>query len=202
MLFRSKAFRLAAERSLAAGHRIIEIHSAHGYLLQEFLSPLSKNRTDEYGGSFENRIRLLQEVTSAVRSVWPAGNPLFVRISSTDWTEGGWSPEESVKLAEVLKGYEVDLIDCSSGGNVYDAIIPFGPGYQVPFSEAIRKTGILTGAVGLITSTKQAEDILTEGRADLIILGRELLRNPYFPLNAAKELKEEISWPKQYLRAK
>jgi len=196
------AFRLAAERSLAAGYRIIEIHSAHGYLLQEFLSPLSNNRTDEYGGSFENRIRLLQEVTSAVRSVWPPENPLFVRISSTDWTEGGWRLGESVKLAEILKGFDVDLIDCSSGGNVPDAKIPFAPGYQVQFSEAVRKTGIKTGAVGLITDHLQAEDILIKGRADLIILGRELLRNPYFPLNVARDLKEEIVWQKQYLRAK
>lgn len=197
-----KAFRDAAERSLDAGYRIIEIHSAHGYLLQEFLSPLSNNRTDEYGGSFENRTRILLEVIDAVRSVWPAENPLFVRISSTEWTEGGWSVEESVRLAGELKGYGVDLIDCSSGGNVSDAKIPFAPGYQVPFSEAVRKTGIMTGAVGLITSTMQAETILTEDRANLIILGRELLRNPYFPLNAARELKEEISWPKQYLRAR
>lgn len=196
------AFRNAAERSLAAGYRIIEIHSAHGYLLQEFLSPLSNNRTDEYGGPFENRTRLLLEVINAVRSVWPAENPLFVRISSTDWTEGGWSVEESVRLAGILKDNGVDLIDCSSGGNVFNAPVPFSPGYQVQFSEAIRKTGILTGAVGLITDSRQAEAILAESRADLIVLGRELLRNPYFPLNAARDPGEEILWPKQYLRAK
>ena len=196
------AFRDAAERALAAGYRIIEIHSAHGYLLHEFLSPLSNNRTDEFGGSFENRIRLLLEVINAVRSVWPPENPLFIRISSSDWTEGGWNIEDSVKLAGVFKGYGVDLVDCSSGGNVSDAKIPFSPGYQVQFSGAIRKSGIMTGAVGLITSSGQAESILKEGRADLIILGRELLRNPYFPLYASRDLNEEISWPNQYLRAK
>lgn len=196
------AFRDAAERAVRAGFRIIEIHGAHGYLLHEFLSPVSNNRSDEYGGSFENRIRLLLEVTKAVRSVWPPENPLFVRISSTDWTAGGWTVEESVRLARVLTEHEVDLIDCSSGGNVSDARIPFSPGYQVPFSEAIRKTGIKTGAVGLITDAGQAEKILSENKADLIILGRELLRNPYFPLKAAGSRNEEITWPKQYIRAK
>jgi len=195
-------FKAAAGRALAAGFKIIEIHSAHGYLLQEFLSPLSNNRTDEYGGSFENRIRLLLEVIDAVKSVWPAENPLFVRISSTDWTEGGWTIEESVKLAYILKDTGVDLIDCSSGGNVFNAKIPVGPGFQVPFSEAVRKTGILTGTVGLITTSGQAELILQEGKADLVLLGRELLRNPYFPLHAAKELDADIAWPVQYLRSK
>jgi len=195
-------FRHAAERVRMAGFKVIEIHSAHGYLLQEFLSPLSNNRTDEYGGSFENRTRLLIEVVKNVRSVWPSENPLFVRISSSEWTEGGWSVEDSVKLAPLLKDLDVDLIDCSSGGNVYNAQIPARPGYQVPFSEAVRKTGIMTGAVGLITGTRQAEAILVEEKADLIFLGRELLRNPYFPLNAAKELGAEIPWPEQYTRAK
>jgi 2,4-dienoyl-CoA reductase-like NADH-dependent reductase (Old Yellow Enzyme family) len=195
-------FKEAAHRALVAGFDVIEIHSAHGYLLQEFLSPLSNRRTDAYGGSFENRIRLLQEVIVAVRSVWPSSKPLFVRISSTDWTEGGWTPEESVQMAYILKEMDVDLIDCSSGGNVYDAKIPFGPGYQVPFSDAIKKTGILTGSVGLITTARQAESILLEEKADLIFLGRELLRNPYFPLLSAKELGEDIVWPHQYLRAK
>ena len=198
----SDNFRNAAERALTAGFRIIEIHAAHGYLLQEFLSPLSNNRDDEYGGSFENRIRFLTEVVSAVRSVWPEGNPLFVRISSTEWTDGGWTPEESVRLAAILKDSGVDLIDCSSGGNVHNAKIPAAPGYQVPFSEEIRKTGIMTSAVGLITGSAQAEAILQEGQADLILMGRELLRNPYFPLNAARELSDEIKWPDQYLRAK
>jgi 2,4-dienoyl-CoA reductase-like NADH-dependent reductase (Old Yellow Enzyme family) len=195
-------FRLAARRAQEAGFKVIEIHSAHGYLLHEFLSPLSNNRTDEYGGSFDNRIRLLTEIVKAVRTEWPAGNPLFVRISSTDWTEGGWSLEDSVMLAGRLKNLEVDLIDCSSGGNVIHAKIPIGPGYQVPFSEEIRKTGILTGAVGYITGATQAEQILREGKADLVLFARELLRNPYFPLMAAKELEAETEWPIQYLRAK
>jgi 2,4-dienoyl-CoA reductase-like NADH-dependent reductase (Old Yellow Enzyme family) len=196
------SFKKAAERSIEAGFRIIEIHAAHGYLLQEFLSPLSNNRDDEYGGSFENRIRFLKEVVLAVRTVWPEGNPLFVRISSTEWTSGGWTPEESIRLAAILKDLNVDLIDCSSGGNIYDAKIPAAPGYQVPFSEEIRKTGIMTSAVGLITSTDQAETILQKGQADLILLGRELLRNPYFPLHAARALGDDIKWPDQYLRAK
>jgi len=196
------SFRKAAERAISAGFRIIEIHSAHGYLLQEFLSPLSNKRNDEYGGSFENRIRFLTEVVREVRSVWTGGNPLFVRISSTEWTEGGWTPEESVRLATKLKDLSVDLIDCSSGGNIYNAKIPSAPGYQVPFSEEIRKTGIMTSAVGLITNTAQAESIIQKDQADLILMGRELLRNPYFPLHAARELDDEIKWPQQYLRAK
>ena len=196
------SFTAAAARALEAGFKIIEIHSAHGYLLQEFLSPLSNHRIDEYGGPFENRIRLLREVVTGVKSVWPAENPLFVRISSTDWTEGGWTIEDSMRLAAVLKDMGVDLIDCSSGGNIHNARIPVGPGFQVPFSEAVRKTGILTGAVGLITSAAQAESILQEDKADLVLLGRELLRNPYFPLAAAKELGDDVTWPLQYLRAK
>ncbi len=195
-------FTAAALRARSAGFRIIEIHSAHGYLLHEFLSPLSNKRTDEYGGPFENRIRLLLEVVKSVRNEWPAGNPLFVRISSTDWTEGGWTLEESIRLASVLKESGVDLIDCSSGGNVYDASVPIAPMYQVPFSEAIRKTGILTGAVGFITTAQQAESIIKEGKGDLVILAREMLRNPYFPLNAARELGVEVPWPVQYLRAR
>ena len=195
-------FASAAGRALAAGFRVIEIHGAHGYLLHEFLSPLSNNRTDEYGGSFENRIRLLIQVTEAVRKEWPADNPLFVRISATDWSEGGWTLEESIKLAGILKAMGVDLIDCSSGGNIHDAKIPVAPCYQVPFSEAIRKTGILTGAVGLITTAGQAESILQEEKADLVLLARELLRNPYFALSAARELGEDVEWPVQYLRAK
>jgi len=195
-------FKAAAGRALAAGFKVVEIHSAHGYLLHEFLSPLSNQRTDEYGGSFENRIRLLQQVIDAVKSVWPAENPLFVRISSTDWTEGGWTVEDSVKLAYILKDMGVDLIDCSSGGNVLNAKIPVSPGYQVPFSEAVRKTGILTGAVGFITTARQAETILQEEKADLVFLARELLRNPYFPLFAARELDDDITWPVQYMRAK
>jgi 2,4-dienoyl-CoA reductase-like NADH-dependent reductase (Old Yellow Enzyme family) len=195
-------FKAAAGRALAAGFKVAEIHSAHGYLLHEFLSPLSNKRTDEYGGSFENRTRLLCQVTNAVRSVWTDEYPLFVRISATDWTEGGWTIDESVKLAHKLKEVGVDLVDCSSGGNVYNARIPLNPGYQVPFSEAIRKTGIMTGAVGLITTASQAELILQEEKADLVFLGRKLLRNPYFALHAARELGDEITWPVQYLRAK
>jgi 2,4-dienoyl-CoA reductase-like NADH-dependent reductase (Old Yellow Enzyme family) len=195
-------FRDAAERALKAGFRVAEIHSAHGYLLQEFLSPISNRRTDEYGGSFENRTRLLLRVTKAVRSVWPEEYPLFVRISSTEWTPGGWSPEESVRLALLLQQEGTDLIDCSSAGNIHDAKIPVGPGYQVPFAAMIKESGILTGAVGMITEAGQAEEILASGKADLILMGRELLRNPYFPLQAAKKLEGEISWPDQYLRAR
>jgi 2,4-dienoyl-CoA reductase-like NADH-dependent reductase (Old Yellow Enzyme family) len=195
-------FKTAARRALIAGFKIVEIHSAHGYLLHEFLSPLSNKRTDEYGGSFENRTRLLQQVIEAVKSVWPDDNPLFVRISATDWTEGGWAIEESIMLAYLLKDIGVDLIDCSSGGNIYNAKIPVGPGYQVPFSEEVRKTGIFTGTVGFITNATQAESILQEEKADLVFLARELLRNPYFPLLAARELGVEIAWPLQYLRSR
>jgi 2,4-dienoyl-CoA reductase-like NADH-dependent reductase (Old Yellow Enzyme family) len=195
------SFRAAALRAKEAGFKVVEIHSAHGYLLHEFLSPLSNKRTDDYGGSFENRIRLLVGVTDAVRSVWPDGNPLFVRISSTDWTEGGWTIEDSVRLAGILGNHGVDLVDCSSGGNVHNAAIPAGPGYQVPFAEAVRATGLLTGAVGLITTAGQAETILKEEKSDLIFMGRELLRNPYFPLYAARELQADVNWPVQYLRA-
>jgi 2,4-dienoyl-CoA reductase-like NADH-dependent reductase (Old Yellow Enzyme family) len=195
-------FKAAARRARAAGFEVVEIHSAHGYLLNEFLSPLSNHRADEYGGTFENRIRLLQEVIDAVKSVWPADNPLFVRISATEWTDGGWTLEESIKLAYILKNSGVDLIDCSSGGNVYNARIPVSPGYQVSFSEALRKTGILTGTVGFITEAGQAESILQEEKADLVFLARELLRNPYFPLLAARELGTDITWPLQYLRSK
>ena len=195
-------FKEAAIRAHAAGFKVIEIHSAHGYLLHEFLSPLSNRRTDMYGGSFENRIRLLLEVQGAVKSVWPLENPLFVRVSATDWVEDGWTLAETVKLAAILKGKGADLIDCSSGGNVAIALIPVAPGYQVPFSEAVRKTGILTGAVGLITSAEQAEMILRDNKADMIFFARELLRNPYFPLQAAKQLNVNIDWPLQYQRAK
>jgi 2,4-dienoyl-CoA reductase-like NADH-dependent reductase (Old Yellow Enzyme family) len=195
-------FRAAAGRARLAGFDVIEIHSAHGYLLHEFLSPLSNQRKDDYGGSFENRIRLLSEVVDAVKSEWPDENPLFVRISATEWIEGGWTIEDSVKLADVLKVKGVDLIDCSSGGNASNVKIPLVPGYQVPLSEAVRKTGILTGAVGLITTARQAEEILQEGKADLVFFARELLRNPYFPLLAARETIDDIQWPVQYLRSK
>lgn len=195
-------FKSSAGRARTAGFDVVEIHSAHGYLLNEFLSPLSNIRTDEYGGTFENRIRLLQEVIEAVKSVWPTDNPIFIRISATDWTVGGWTLEESIKLAYILKNAGVDLIDCSSGGNVYNAKISVSPGYQVPFSDALRKTGILTGTVGFITEAGQAESILQEEKADLVFLARELLRNPYFPLLAARELGADITWPLQYLRSK
>ena len=196
-------FRAAARRSLAAGFRVVELHAAHGYLLHEFLSPLSNQRTDEYGGSFENRIRLLLEVVAATREVWPEELPLIVRISATDWTAGGWNDDEAVQLATVLKGRGVDLIDCSTGGNVPKASIPVSPGYQVQFAERIRKeAGIMTGAVGLITTPAEAEAILTTGQADLVLLAREFLREPYFPLFAAQELGAEMPWPAQYERAK
>ena len=196
-------FRAAAARSLAAGFRVIELHAAHGYLLHEFLSPLSNHRTDEYGGTFENRVRLLLEVTAATREVWPEELPLIVRISATDWTEGGWNADEAVQLAAMLKVRGVDLIDCSTGGNVPKAPIPVGPGYQVQFAERIREeTGILTGAVGLITTPAEAEAILANGQADVVLLAREFLREPYFPLYAAHELGAEMTWPVQYERAK
>lgn len=196
-------FRAAAVRSLDAGFKIIEIHAAHGYLINEFLSPLSNRRTDQYGGSFDNRIRLLLEITAAIRSVWPAGHPLFTRISSSDWAAGGWTIEDSVSLSQVLKTKGVDLIDCSSGGVVPGVSIPVAPGYQVPFAEQIRqKTGMLTGAVGFITDPQQAEAILVAGQADLVIMAREFLRDPYFPLRAAYELNADIKWPVQYERAR
>jgi 2,4-dienoyl-CoA reductase-like NADH-dependent reductase (Old Yellow Enzyme family) len=196
------AFAAAARRACEAGFRVIEIHAAHGYLIHEFLSPLSNQRTDAYGGSFENRTRTLREVVAAVRGAWPEGAPLFVRISATDWIEGGWDIQQSVELARQLKGLGVDLIDCSSGGNVPHAQIPVGPGYQTAFAEQIRREGgILTGAVGMITSPVQAEHILVTGQADAVIIARELLRDPYWPLRAARELGQAISWPVQYLRA-
>jgi len=198
-----EAFRAAARRVLKAGARIIEIHSAHGYLLQEFLSPLSNHRNDRYGGSFENRTRMLREVVEAVRDVWPGSLPLFVRISSTDWVEGGWTGDDSVELAKQLGPLGVDLIDCSSGANVPEARPPMGPGFQVPFAERVRKEGgVLSAAVGVITAPVQADHIIRTGQADLVLLARELLRDPYWPLRAADELRQEGAWPKQYLRAK
>jgi 2,4-dienoyl-CoA reductase-like NADH-dependent reductase (Old Yellow Enzyme family) len=196
------AFGAAARRACEAGFRVIEIHAAHGYLIHEFLSPLSNQRTDAYGGSFENRTRILREVVAAVRGSWPEGAPLFVRISATDWIEGGWDIQQSVELSRQLKGLGVDLIDCSSGGNVAHAKIPVGPGYQTQFAEQIRReAGVLTGAVGMITSPVQAEHILVTEQADAVIVARELLRDPYWPLRAARELGQAISWPVQYLRA-
>jgi 2,4-dienoyl-CoA reductase-like NADH-dependent reductase (Old Yellow Enzyme family) len=197
-----KAFAAAARRACEAGFRVVEIHAAHGYLIHEFLSPLSNHRTDAYGGSFENRTRILREVVTAVRGSWPQGAPLFVRISATDWVEGGWDIHESVELSRQLKDLGVDLIDCSSGGNVAQAKIPVGPGYQTPFAGQIRKEArILTGTVGMITSPVQAEHVVATGQADAVILARELLRDPYWPLRAARELGQPILWPIQYLRA-
>ena len=197
------AFAGAARRTLEAGFEVAELHFAHGYLAHEFYSPISNTRTDRYGGSFENRIRLALEVADAVRKVWPERLPLFARISATDWAPGGWDVAQSVELARQLHARGVDLIDCSSGGNVADAKIPLAPLYQVPFAEQIRREAkIPTGAVGLITTPEQCEDILTRGQADVVLLAREFLRDPYFPHFAAEELGAEIEWPKQYERAR
>jgi 2,4-dienoyl-CoA reductase-like NADH-dependent reductase (Old Yellow Enzyme family) len=196
------AFRQAAGRALAAGFDAVEIHAAHGYLIHEFLSPLVNTRADEYGGSYDNRVRLCLEIVEAVRVVWPDPLPVFVRISSTDWKDGGWDIEQSVELARRLHDRGVDVIDCSSGGAVPDAIVPVGPGYQVVFAERIRReAGIATGAVGLITDPKQADAIIRDGRADCVLLARELLRDPYWPLRAARELGHVVPWAPQYLRA-
>ena len=195
-------FKAAAHRALTSGFKVLEIHGAHGYLINEFTSPLSNQRTDKYGGSFENRIRFLLEIIAAIRSVWPADYPLFLRISAIDWTDDGWKIEDSVQLAEIVKDKGVDLIDCSSGGVVGHVKIPARPNYQVPFAAAVRKAGIPTGAVGIIVTGEQAEAILAEGQADLILLARELLRDPHFPLRAARELDYDIPWPLQYERAK
>jgi len=195
-------FAAAAKRALEAGFEVVELHAAHGYLAHQFLSSLSNQRDDEYGGSFANRVRFLQKIAAAVRAVWPEWLPLFVRISATDWAEGGWNLDESVELARLLKKEGVDLIDCSSGGLVSHARIPVGPGYQVPFADRIRRdAGIATGAVGMITSPSQADQIVRNGNADLVLLARELLRDPYWPLHAAAELGLEGEWPVQYLRA-
>lgn len=195
-------FRRAAERALTAGFRLVEIHGAHGYLLHQFLSPLSNRRDDAYGGSFENRTRLLREVVSAVREVWPAELPLWVRISATDWHEGGWDIEQSVRLARELPALGVDLIDVSSGGLVPHVKIPLGPGYQVPFAARVRRdAGIATAAVGLITEPEQAERIVAQGDADMVLIARESLRDPYFPRRAAEVLGAKIEAPAQYRRA-
>ena len=197
------AFTAAARRAQAAGFQVIELHMAHGYLLHEFLSPLSNQRTDRYGGSLENRMRLPLRIAGAVREVWPADLPLMVRISASDWVEGGWDIEQSVELSRHLKDIGVDLIDCSSGGLVPTAQIPAGPGFQTPFAERIRReVGIATGAVGLITDPAQAEHILRTGQADAVFLARQMLRDPYWPLHAARALHADIAWPVQYQRAK
>ena len=196
-------FRAAACRALAAGFQMVEVHMAHGYLLHEFLSPLVNQRDDDYGGSLENRLRFPLRVARAVREEWPAELPLFVRISATDWVEDGWDIDQSVLLARQLKEIGVDLIDCSSGFAVPDEPVPFGPGFQVPFAARVRaEAGIATGAVGLITEPVQAEQIVATGQADAVLLGRQLLRDPYWPLHAATALQADAPWPNQYLRAR
>ncbi|MEO7168436.1 MAG: NADH:flavin oxidoreductase/NADH oxidase [Spartobacteria bacterium] len=196
------AFVDATRRAEQAGAQVVEIHAAHGYLLHSFLSPLSNQRHDDYGGSFENRIRFLRETVEAVRAVWPEKYPLFVRISSTDWAEGGWTADESVALAKILKPLGVDLIDCSSGGTVPDAKIPIGAGYQLPFAARVRaEAGIATGAVGMITEPAQADQIVRTGQADLVLMAREFLRHPYWPLNSARPLHQKMDAPPQYGRA-
>jgi 2,4-dienoyl-CoA reductase-like NADH-dependent reductase (Old Yellow Enzyme family) len=196
-------FAAATRRALDAGFEVVEIHAAHGYLLHEFLSPLSNHRTDAYGGGFENRARLLLRVAKDTRAAWPAKWPVCVRLSVTDWADGGWDLEQSVRLSSMLKEVGVDLIDCSSGALVPGVKIPVAPGYQVPFAEAIRnRAGIATGAVGMITDPQQAEQIVASGQADAILLARALLADPYWPLHAARALGADVAWPDQYLRAK
>lgn len=196
-------FKAAARRSLEANFEVVEIHMAHGYLLHEFLSPLSNQRSDEFGGNFENRVRFPLQIAQAVRRTWPPDLPVFVRISSTDWVEGGWDLAQSIRFSTLLKEAGIDLIDCSGGGVISGVKITTGAGYQTAFAAEIRKqTNILTGAVGLITDAQQAEHIINTGQADAVLLARELLRNPYWPLHAAKKLGAEIPWPSQYLRAK
>jgi 2,4-dienoyl-CoA reductase-like NADH-dependent reductase (Old Yellow Enzyme family) len=197
------AFRDAARRAEQAGFQLVEIHMAHGYLLHQFLSPLTNRRTDAYGGSLENRMRLPLEVARAVREAFPVERPVLARISATDWVEGGWDLEQSVALARALREAGVDLVDCSSGGAVPDARVPVGPGYQVPFAAAIReRAGVATGAVGMITEPAQAEAVVAGGQADLVLLAREMLRDPYWPLHAARALGAEVRWPEQYFRAR
>ncbi|MCE6989396.1 NADH:flavin oxidoreductase/NADH oxidase [Dyadobacter sp. CY323] len=196
-------FATAAERAFEAGFKVIEIHAAHGYLVHQFLSPLSNQRSDEYGGSFENRTRILLEIIDAVNVTWPDNLPVFVRISATDWAEGGWNPDESARLAQILTDKGISVIDVSSGGLASHQKIQVGPSYQVPFSARIKKeTNSLTGAVGLITNAEQAEEILQNNEADLIVMAREFLRDPYFPLHAAHQLGDDVTWPVQYDRAK
>ena len=196
-------FAVAAKRALIAGYEVVEIHMAHGYLCHQFLSPLSNKRSDEYGGSFANRTRLPLRVAEAVRNAWPGHLPLFVRVSATDWVDGGWDLPQTVEFTRLLKDIGIDLIDCSTGGSVADAKIPVGPGFQTPFAAAVRnEVKIPTAAVGCITEPFQAEQIISNGLADAVLLGREMLRNPYWPLEAARKLKADIPWPSQYLRGK
>ncbi|HLW82300.1 MAG TPA: NADPH dehydrogenase NamA [Candidatus Acidoferrales bacterium] len=198
----AQSFAAAARRALHAGFDIIEVHAAHGYLIHEFLSPFSNQRKDEYGGSFENRTRIVREVVEAVREAWPETQPLFMRISATDWKEGGWDVEQSVALAREVKKLGVDLVDCSSGGVIPGVAIPVGPGYQTKFAAKIRREAeIRTGTVGMITEPVQADHVIRTGQADIVLLAREMLRDPYWPLRAARELGHTVSWPAQYLRA-
>jgi len=198
-----RAFAAAARRARAAGFRAVEVHAAHGYLLHQFLSPVSNRRQDRYGGSFENRTRLAREVVEAVRREWPERLPVLLRVSATDWVEGGWDPAQTVELARAVRALGVDLVDCSSGGLVPTAQVPAGPGYQAGFAERIRReAGIATGAVGMITTPEQADHVIRSGQADLVLLAREMLRDPHFPLRAAAALRAEGPWPRQYLRAK
>jgi 2,4-dienoyl-CoA reductase-like NADH-dependent reductase (Old Yellow Enzyme family) len=198
-----RAFAAGAERALRAGFEIAEIHAAHGYLLHQFLSPLSNTRADEYGGDLEGRSRFLFEVVDAVRAVWPQDKPLFVRFSATDWADGGWDVDETVEVARRLASHGVDFYDVSSGGLAPEQKITVGPGYQVPFARAVREgSGVPTGAVGLITEPAQAEAILAEGSADSVLMARELLRDPHWPLRAAHELGDDVAWPAQYDRAR
>lgn len=197
------SFAAAARRARSAGFQVIELHFAHGYLVHEFLSPLSNTRNDRYGGQFENRARLALEIARAVRAQWPSENPLFARISASDHAKGGWDIADSVRLAAALKGEGVDLVDCSTGGNVHGAKIDAGPGYLAPYAETIRRdAGVPTATVGFITSPQQADHIIRSGQADIVVMARQLLREPYWPLRAAAELHEQIGWPNQYLRAK
>jgi len=197
------AFAAAARRALAAGFRALEVHAAHGYLLHQFLSPLANRRTDAYGGSFQGRTRLVREVVAAIRAAWPERLPLLVRVSATDWAPGGWTADETVELARGLAPLGVDLVDVSSGGLVPTAQVPAGPGYQAGFAERIRReAGIATGAVGMITTPEQADHVIRSGQADLVLLAREMLRDPHFPLRAARALGQDGPWPKQYLRAR
>ncbi|MEI6290336.1 MAG: NADH:flavin oxidoreductase/NADH oxidase [Chloroflexota bacterium] len=199
--FIKSSFISSAKRALTAGFEWLEIHAAHGYLLHSFYSPISNQRTDQYGVSFENRTRLVMEITCGVREVWPENLPLTVRISGSDWFTGGWTVEDSVNLSKMLKNAGVDMIDCSSGGNAASAVIPAGPGYQVPISEAVKHgAGIMTSAVGLISSPFHADEIIRNNRADMVLLGREMLRDPYWPLHAAQTLKQPAPIPVQYLR--
>ncbi len=196
-------FAASARWSLEGGFEVVELHMAHGYLMHEFLSPLSNHRTDDYGGSLANRMRFPLRVATIVREIWPAAWPVFVRISATDWAEGGWDLAQSVELSRELKGLGIDLIDCSSGALVPNVKVPVGPSYQVPFAETIRRdAGIATGAVGMITQARQAEEIVATGKADVVLLARQMLRDPYWPLHAANELGVDVEGPVQYGRAK